>query len=74
MELRTGRVTKGSIVLEDDGELEEGATVAVWIGRTDRPIHVSDEELDLVRQGKADAARGVLLDMRAFLRELRRQP
>lgn len=73
MELRTGRIIQGVIVLDQDGVLEEGAAVAVSIGHLDRPIRVSDEELNLVRQGKAEAARGELLDARAFLRELQRQ-
>jgi hypothetical protein len=71
MELHTGRIIQGVIVLDQDDALEEGAAVVVWIGHADRPVRVSDEELDLVRQGKAEAARGELLDARAFLQETR---
>lgn len=74
MELRTGKIIRGTIVLDEDDDLEEGASVAVWIGHMDRPVRVSDDEFEQVRQGKAAAARGELLDARAFLRELRRQP
>jgi hypothetical protein len=73
MELRTGRVIKGAIVLDEDDELEEGAAVAVWIGDSQQPVRVSDEELELVRKGVAEAERGELVDARAFLRELQRE-
>jgi hypothetical protein len=72
MELRTGRVIKGAIVLDEDEVLEEGTAVAVWI--TDpRPVRATDEELELVRKGIAEADRGELVDARAFLRELQRR-
>ncbi|HLT37237.1 MAG TPA: hypothetical protein VK034_13180 [Enhygromyxa sp.] len=73
MELRTGRVIKGAIVLDEDDDLEEGAAVAVWIGDPQRPVRATDEELELVRRGIAEAERGELVDARAFLRELQRQ-
>jgi hypothetical protein len=38
MELRTGRVVQGAIVLDEDDELEEGAAVAVWIGDRSSPF------------------------------------
>ena len=72
MELRTGKVVQGTIVLDDDDELEEGASVAVWIGEPNTPVRVTDEELELIREGQAAAARGELIDARSFLRELRR--
>jgi hypothetical protein len=74
MELHTGRIIQGAIILDQDDALEEGAAVVVCIGHVDRPVRVSDEELDLVREGKAQAARGELIDAHAFLRELQRQP
>jgi hypothetical protein len=73
MELRTGRVIKGAIVLDEDDDLEEGAAVAVWIGDPQRPICATDEELELVRMGIVEAERGELVDARAFLRELQRR-
>jgi hypothetical protein len=73
MELRTGKVIHGAIVLDDDDELEEGASVAAWIGNPNAPVRVTDEELELVREGQAAAARGELIDARSFLRELRRK-
>ena len=73
MELRTGRVIKGAIVLDEDDELEEGAAVAVWIGDPQQPVHATEEELQLVRKGVAEAERGELVNARAFLRELQRQ-
>jgi hypothetical protein len=72
MELRTGKVIQGAIVLDDEDELEEGASVAVWIGNPSMPVRATDEELELVREGQAAARRGELLDARSFLRELRR--
>jgi hypothetical protein len=73
MELRTGRVVKGAIVLDEDDELEEGAAVAVWIGDPQQSVRATDEELELVRKGVAEAERGELVNARAFLRELQRQ-
>lgn len=73
MEVRTGTVINGAIVLEDKGELEEGASVTVWIGESHDPVRATDEELQLIRAGKAAASRGELIDARAFLRELRRE-
>jgi hypothetical protein len=74
MELHTGRIIQGAIVLDQCDALEEGAAVVVCIGSVDQPVRVSDEELDVVRHGKAEAVRGELIDARAFLRELQRQP
>ncbi len=45
MELRTGKVVKGRIVLDDEDDLEEGAEVKVWVGAPDEAVHVTDEEL-----------------------------
>lgn len=73
MELRTGRVVEGAIVLDEDDDLEEGAAVAIWIGDPQQPVRVTDEELEMVRKSQAQAERGELIDARAFLRELRRQ-
>lgn len=73
MELRTGRVVEGAIVLDEDDELEEGAAVAVWIGDPKRSVRATDEELELVRKGVAEAERGELVNARAFLRELQRR-
>ena len=73
MELRTGRVIKGAIVLDEDDDLEEGAAVAVWIGDAQQPVRATEEELELVRKGVAEAERGELVNARAFLRELQRQ-
>jgi len=71
MEPRTGKVVQGKIVLDDDIELEDGAKVTVWVGDPNEAVNVSDEELVLIREGQAAAARGDLLDARQFLRELR---
>ena len=73
MELRTGRVIKGAIVLDEDDDLEEGAAVAVWIGDPRQPVRATDEELEIVRKGVAEAERGELVNARAFLSELQRQ-
>ena len=73
MELRTGRIIKGAIVLDDDDDLEEGASLAIWIGDSQQPVRATDEELEMVRKSQAQAQCGELIDARAFLRELRRQ-
>ena len=52
---------------------EEGAAVAVWIGDPQRPVRATEEELELVRKGVAEADRGELVNARMFLRELQRQ-
>jgi hypothetical protein len=68
MEFRTGKVIRGAIVLDDADNLEEGASVAVLIGNPNAPFQPTEEELELVRAGQAAAARGELIDARAFLR------
>jgi hypothetical protein len=73
MEPRGGKVINGAIVLEEADDLEEGASVTVWVGDPSEPVEVSAEELDLIREGQAVAARGELLDARAFLEELRNE-
>ena len=73
MEPRVGKVINGVIVLEDDGGLVEGADVTVWIGDPRDPVDASEEELALIRRGQQAAARGEVVDARAFLDELRRR-
>jgi hypothetical protein len=73
MELRTGRVVNGAIVLDDGDDLVEGAAVVVCIGDPHEPVRATDEELEALRKGQAQAQRGELIDARAFLRELRRE-
>lgn len=73
MEPRTGKVVHGAIVLDDDLDLEEGTPVTVWIGNPSVPIRPTEDELELVREGQAAAARGELIDARSFLQELRRK-
>jgi hypothetical protein len=73
MGLRTGRIIKGAIVLDEDDDLEEGAAVAVWIGDSQRPVRATEEELELVDKGIAEAERGELVHARALLRELQRR-
>ena len=73
MEPRTGRIVNGAIVLDDGEGLVDGTSVTVWLGDPGEPVSVTDSELEQIDQGQAAAARGELLDARAFLRELRRQ-
>lgn len=73
MEPRAGTVVNGAIVLDDADGLVEGAAVTVWIGEPSDPVTVSETELELIEQGEQAAARGELLDARAFLAELRRE-
>ena len=71
MELRTGKIVDGAVVLDDTSELEEGARVSVWVGEPDQPIRVGEEELKLIREGQRAASRGQQIEARAFLAELR---
>lgn len=71
MGLHTGKIIHGAIVLDDAEPLEEGDTVTVWVERSDKPVRVTDEELRLVRQGQAEAARGEGVDARDALRHMR---
>lgn len=58
-------------MLEDSTELEEGASVTVWVEPSQELVSVTDEELAMVRRGQAEAARGECLDMRQALQRLR---
>lgn len=58
-------------MLEDTTDLEEGASVTVWVERSQEPVSVTDEELEMVRRGQAQAARGECVDMRRALQRLR---
>ena len=69
--LHAGRFTQGAIVLEDAAELEEGASVTVWVERSQELVPVTDEELAMVRRGQAEAARGECVDMRQAMQRLR---
>ncbi len=69
--LHAGRVIQGAIVLDDATDLEDGASVTVWVERSHEVVPVTDEELELVRRGQAEAARGECIDARAALRRLR---
>lgn len=73
MHIRTGTVVEGTIVLDDKDPLEEGTLVTVWIGDPNEPVQATAQELQLIEDGKAAAARGELLDARRFLHELRRE-
>lgn len=41
-------------MLEDAADLEEGASVTVWVERSQEVVSVTDEELELVRRGQLD--------------------
>jgi hypothetical protein len=69
--LHAGRFSQGAIVLEDAAGLEEGASVTVWVERSQEVVPVTDEELRMVRRGQAEAARGECVDMRQALQRLR---
>jgi hypothetical protein len=69
--LHTGKVIQGAIVLDHAENLEEGEPVMVWVERSREPVHVTDEELRLIRQGQAEASRGEGIDARVALRRLR---
>jgi hypothetical protein len=70
--LHAGRFIQGAIVLEDAADLEEGASVTVWVERSQEVVRVTDEELEMVRRGQAEAARGECVDMRQALQQLRK--
>ena len=61
----------GAIVLDDAEDLQEGAPVTVWVEHAHEPVKVSDEEIHLIRQGQAEAARGEGVDARRAFEQLR---
>jgi hypothetical protein len=69
--LHAGRISQGAIVLEDAADLEEGSSVTVWVERSQELVSVTDEELEMVRRGQAEAARGECVDMRQAMQRLR---
>lgn len=71
MALRTGKIVQGAIVLDNADDLEEGAPVTVWVERSHEPVRLSEPELELVREGQAEAARGEGIDARRALEQLR---
>jgi len=70
VDIRTGRVVEGAIVLDDAQDLEEGALVTVWVEHSHDPVRLSAVELDLVRQGQAEAERSEGVDARGALDRL----
>jgi hypothetical protein len=72
MGLHAGRFSQGAIVLENATDLEQGASVTIGVERSQEVVSVTDEELELVRRGQAEAARGECIDIRQALRQLRR--
>lgn len=71
MALRTGKIVQGAIVLDNAEDLEEGTPVTVWVERAYEPVRLSEPELELVRRGQAEAARGEGIDARHALEQLR---
>lgn len=71
MGLHTGKIIHGAIVLDDTDDLQEGASVTVWVEHSQQPVRVSDEEIRLIRQGQAEAARGEGVDARRAFEQLR---
>lgn len=69
--LHTGKIIHGAIVLDDADDLQEGASVTVWVEHSHEPVRVSDEEIRLIRQGQAEAARGEGVDARRAFEQLR---
>ena len=72
MQMRRGRIENGAVVLADPSGVPEGTEVTVFIGRSEDPVDVSDEELAVIDAGLAEAQGARRIDARAFLRELRR--
>lgn len=69
--LHTGKIIQGAIVLDDAEELEEGASVTVWVEHSNEPVRLSEAELRLVHRGRSEAARGEGVDARRALERLR---
>ena len=69
--LHTGKIIQGAIVLDDGEDLEEGASVTVWVEHSHDPVRLSEAELQLVRQGQAEAAGGEGVDARRAFEQLR---
>lgn len=58
-------------MLDSATDLEEGASVTVWVERAQQLVAATDEELELVRRGQAEVARGEAVDLRQALQRLR---
>ncbi len=71
MSVHTGKIIQGAIVLDDADDLEEGTTVTVSVEHAHEPVRLTEDELQLVRQGQAEAARGEGVDARRALEQLR---
>lgn len=69
---RRGRIENGVVVLTDPGEVPEGAEVTVLIRAAERVVEVTEDELEVIDAGLAEARDGGRIDAREFLRELRR--
>lgn len=61
----------GAIVLDNADDLEEGTPATVWVEQAHEPMRLSEPEIELVRQGQAEAARGEGIDARRALEQLR---
>ena len=72
MDVHTGRIVDGVIVIDGATELPEGAAVQVLVGDPQLSVHVSEGESDEIRAGLLQAESGELLDARRFLHELRK--
>lgn len=68
---RRGRIENGVVVLTDPGEVPEGAEVTVLIQTDESPVDATEDELEVIDAGLAEARDGGRIDARAFLRELR---
>lgn len=71
MELHTGTIRNGAVVLDDAEDLEDGTVVTVWLERSAEPVRVTDDELRAIQRGQAEAARGECVNARQAIARLR---
>lgn len=72
MQITTGKVVNGQIVVDDDEPLPEGAEVVITITDEDEE-QLTAEQLAELEASIAEADRGELIPLDEVLRDLRRQ-
>jgi hypothetical protein len=72
VEARRGHIEKGVVVLREPTDAPDGTEVCVIIGGADEDVQASDEELQVIDAGLAEARKPERIDARSFLLELRR--
>lgn len=71
MNIQTGKVVGGVIVVDDPSTLEEGATVTIVTGSSDQSVEVDEETERELLERIASVERGETIDAKEAMRTLR---